>query len=239
MFIYKITNKVNQKIYVGQTTSTDPLLRWKNHLRFADNRPKLRIQFAIRKYGKDNFTFEVIDTATTLEELNAKEAYWVEKLKCIENRYNLKPGGQVNPMHINSIKLHHDDVMRSDAVRKKEALATHLRMQRGIPESTRRKLSIASKGNKRNLGKKRKPSAILLTVKKTCKHVSCITLLGESHQFTSVKEAANWWYSNGYPIGKVSLMGYIKKSATNETYIHGVKWTYGECVETIEKVSES
>lgn len=89
MIIYKITNNINSKVYIGQTTG--PLKR-----RFQDHciPNKSLISQAIRKYGKDNFSVEVIYTATTNEELNIKEEELIKLFNCISpNGYNLREGG--------------------------------------------------------------------------------------------------------------------------------------------------
>lgn len=73
MLIYKVTNQVNGKIYIGITTRT-LLLRWNQHLRTAAKGSQYAIHRAIRKYGSNKFTIEQIDSATCLESLIAKES---------------------------------------------------------------------------------------------------------------------------------------------------------------------
>ena len=94
MIIYKSTNKINNKIYVGQTTISLEK-RIKNHIRESKkntNRPFLN---SLKKYGIDNFLFEIIDSANNLEELNDKEIYWINKLNSLcPNGYNITGGGQ-------------------------------------------------------------------------------------------------------------------------------------------------
>ena len=51
------------------------------------------ISKAIQKYGKENFIVEEIDTAESLEELNKKEAEWIDKLEALKKGYNIRPGG--------------------------------------------------------------------------------------------------------------------------------------------------
>lgn len=97
--IYKITNTINNKKYIGQTIR-EPKERWQEHKKKAnnntDNTPLAR---AIRKYGWDNFTTEVIDTANSQQEADEKEKYWIKYYKtCIqefgrEAGYNITPGG--------------------------------------------------------------------------------------------------------------------------------------------------
>jgi len=90
MFVYLITNTVNGKQYIGQTVQ-DPRERWYRHC--STNPGNTVIGRAIHKYGKENFKFEVVDTATNLEELNKKEVEWISKLSTLKNGYNLREGG--------------------------------------------------------------------------------------------------------------------------------------------------
>ena len=88
MFIYKITNKINNKVYIGQ--SIRPIeQRFKRHINDACN-DILNTHFAraIRKYGKDNFICEEIDRATNQDELNIKEQYWIRYYNSITDGYN-------------------------------------------------------------------------------------------------------------------------------------------------------
>ena len=93
MVVYKIVNTVNGKVYIGQTIQ--PLnIRWKRHRFDAVHGSKYAIHQAIRKYGEDNFEISIIDTATTRDELDAKEIYWIEVYDSIcPNGYNLCEGG--------------------------------------------------------------------------------------------------------------------------------------------------
>lgn len=88
MWIYKITNIQNNKIYIGQTIR--PIeQRFHRHLNDAlNNIIDTHFARAIRKYGKDSFIIEQIDTANTQKELNEKEQYWIKFYNSIENGYN-------------------------------------------------------------------------------------------------------------------------------------------------------
>jgi group I intron endonuclease len=89
MFIYKITNQVNGKIYIGQTIKSIKR-RFNQHC----NSKKSAISGAIQKYGKENFTIEEIDGANSQSELNYKEWLLVYKFNSLSpNGYNLREGG--------------------------------------------------------------------------------------------------------------------------------------------------
>ena len=64
--IYKITNKLNGKSYIGQTMQL-VVKRWRAHI---SRKSTSAIHAAIKAYGKENFSFEVIEIAPTIEELN-------------------------------------------------------------------------------------------------------------------------------------------------------------------------
>ncbi len=89
MIIYKITNLINKKIYIGQTKQS-ARLRWNVHKTCGLS----AIGCAIKKYGVDNFIFEIVDSAKDFEELNKKEIDWIAKENCIAPfGYNLESGG--------------------------------------------------------------------------------------------------------------------------------------------------
>ena len=93
--IYKITNLINEKIYIGQ--SVDINYRFNNHKSESFN-PKSNayntaIHRAIRKYGIENFSFEVIEECTK-ELLSEREIYWIAYYNSYENGYNSTLGGR-------------------------------------------------------------------------------------------------------------------------------------------------
>lgn len=90
MIIYKIENKTNGKVYIGQTIQK----LQERIYRHTSTRSKSAISLAIRKYGLDNFEVSTIQTCESQEELNAAEYYWVNHYDCISPKgYNLKEGG--------------------------------------------------------------------------------------------------------------------------------------------------
>jgi len=78
MHIYKISNTVNNKVYIGQTVQANPKMRWYAHLADARRGKKSYLYDSIRKHSKEAFTWEIIDSsATSIDELNSKEQYWL------------------------------------------------------------------------------------------------------------------------------------------------------------------
>ena len=86
--IYKITNKINGKVYIGQTIRPVEY-RFNRHINDAmHNILNTHFARAIRKYGPDQWQFEVIDNAETQKELNQKEQYWIRYYNSVEEGYN-------------------------------------------------------------------------------------------------------------------------------------------------------
>lgn len=98
MLIYKITNQINNKCYIGQTIKSGEQ-RWKEHKAHAfgshPNDQNKTLYKAIRKYGIDNFTFEILqDNIETYEQLDKAEIYWIDFYNSFVKGYNETFGGQ-------------------------------------------------------------------------------------------------------------------------------------------------
>lgn len=101
MIIYKITNGINGKVYIGQTVQklTD---RWSDHSRPCTGHHvnDSAIACAIRKYGKDNFVVEQIDSAKDRNSLNVMEQTYIKAFNSLApNGYNLELGGNSKECH--------------------------------------------------------------------------------------------------------------------------------------------
>ena len=92
--IYKITNLINGKIYIGQTIRSLEQI-WKSHIYTALNSINdSPLYNSIKLRGIENFKIEQIDSATTYSELNQKEYSWIIEENCLApNGYNLRAGG--------------------------------------------------------------------------------------------------------------------------------------------------
>ena len=99
MVIYKITNLINGKIYVGQTKQKieDRLIQ--HSYSFSP------LGSDIRKFGLKNFKIEVVEHCKNQNELNEREKFWIKKLNCkIPIGYNIANGGQGNGKKISTSK---------------------------------------------------------------------------------------------------------------------------------------
>ena len=94
MQIYKITNLINNKIYVGKT-KFNVSKRFDQHIKGSKNtKSRHYICRTINKYGKQNFIIEEIEHCDSPLELNEREKYWIKTLNSMSpNGYNLSPGG--------------------------------------------------------------------------------------------------------------------------------------------------
>lgn len=88
--IYKITNIENQMTYVGQAVNIAD--RWKQHIKRgigADAPTQNKLYPAMKKFGPENFTFEIIEKCSR-DKLNEREDYWQEFYKAKEFGYSIK-----------------------------------------------------------------------------------------------------------------------------------------------------
>lgn len=81
MYIYTITNQINGKVYVGQTVQMKPKMRWYSHVRMVRANKKSHLYDSMRKYGIENFKWQVVDMAKSLHELNLLETFWADKFR--------------------------------------------------------------------------------------------------------------------------------------------------------------
>lgn len=96
-YIYKITNEVNNKIYIGKTLLT-PEQRFKEHIldskrNSEEQRP---LYSAMNKYGIEKFHISTIEECDP-DHLNEREKYWIEYFGSFKNGYNATVGGDGRP----------------------------------------------------------------------------------------------------------------------------------------------
>lgn len=128
-YIYKITNLLNDKIYVGKS------IRDNAHFMKKYYGSGVVIRQAIQKYGKENFKKEILEEVEDLSKLNEREKWWIATLDAQNPLigYNRSPGG--------------DGGCTPEAARK-GALTRQLRGHNKHSEETKRKMSEKARGRK-------------------------------------------------------------------------------------------
>ena len=139
MIVYKLTNKVNDKFYIGVTTGCIKQRR-RSHMCQTGK----YLSAAIVKYGKENFIIEQIDTAKTDKELDRKERYYIKTLK---PHYNLTNGGRTFFRHNEQTK---QLIREGNMVAK---LGNKYRLGKTFTQESKDKISNTLKGNTNKLGK--------------------------------------------------------------------------------------
>ena len=131
--VYVHQNKTNGKRYIGITNNTTK--RWSGQGKRYEDCP--RFNAAIKKYGWDDFTHEILEEGLTLEEANRLEQEYIAKYKTQDKRYgyNINPGGDFVPSRLGK---HHTEATKQKL---REAALGH-----EVSEEQRRKLSEAMKG---------------------------------------------------------------------------------------------
>lgn len=93
-YIYKITNHTNQKSYIGKT-EREISIRWKEHLKNIERLQHLPLYKALKKYGIENFSIEILEECEDLF-LDEQEIYWINYYQTYNSRqgYNCTGGGE-------------------------------------------------------------------------------------------------------------------------------------------------
>ena len=140
MIIYKTTNKINGKISVGKDVKNNP-----NYLGSGK-----RLLRAIKKYGRENFTKEILEICETQEQLNDCEKKWIEYLNSKgDNGYNIADGGtggktSPNPWNKGLTKFTSESVKKYSDKNKKSLKG------KTQSEETKLKRKISNSGKKRS-----------------------------------------------------------------------------------------
>lgn len=153
-YIYKTTNIINNKVYIGQHKSEVFDAYYKGSGRLFKK--------ALNKYGFNNFICEVLEWCETAEELNSKEIYWIQQYNSTDMTigYNISSGGTVpnlcgihHPMHGKHLSEDTKEKIRIKQTGKKQSAETiekRISKLRNKPLSDehKQKISIANKGKK-------------------------------------------------------------------------------------------
>ena len=158
MYIYKIINNLNGKAYIGLKSKT--VEESENYYGSGT-----LINQAIDKYGKDNFTKEILERdIDSHEHLNTQEIYWINSHDTYNNGYNLTKGGQgnlgraVSEETKSKIKTKLTGGKLSEERKKKISDAAKLRKSRPTSKEAKERLRKAATGRKMSAETKLKMS---------------------------------------------------------------------------------
>jgi group I intron endonuclease len=136
--IYKITNKINNKAYIGYTDN--PTSRWNDHKKGKGSQVVFQ---AINKYGLENITFEVIAN----DSVDNEDMYIQEHNTMYPNGYNLTPGGGMPPNYKGmSYQERYGDNWQDEI--DKRRLSNKFKHNMPHTEETKRKISESVSGEK-------------------------------------------------------------------------------------------
>lgn len=209
--IYLHRNKINNKIYIGQTCQK-PEYRW-NHGEGYKLSP--RFYAAIKKYGWENFEHKILYTNLSLEQANILENKLIEQFDTtnINYGYNLDKGG--NNKGTNEI------------TKKKQSVSALLRPI--VTESTKNKLSDIGKGRKRSEETKNKISqaAKIREQERKGRKERPVMCLNTLEIFSSCRKAADWCGLAGTSgISSVCRNGKQKTAGVHPITKEKLKWRY-------------
>jgi group I intron endonuclease len=223
MLIYKITNKINGKIYIGQTT--------KSNLSSYLGSGKI-IKQAVEKYGKENFSIEKLEECCSKKHMNEREIYWIRFFRSSEKGigYNISKGGNggnlgqaVNELISKAVSGEkHRLFGKSNLARKGKgswnkglkgvySLNTIEKMKAPKSNEHRKKLSEAKKG--------KRPSKIAFH-NSLIKRQKSIICLNTGEVFNSIKEA-----ELKMQVKASNIIGVLKGRLN---YIKGLKFIYND-----------
>lgn len=139
--IYKITNKVNGKIYIGQHMT--------DNLDDGYMGSGIQIRRAIKKHGVENFSKDILYFCTDVETMNIMEEIIVnEEFIARKDTYNMAIGGQGGPLHKGH---HHSDEAKKKISETKKGSMPWNKGKTGIySEETKRKIGDSTRGKQRN-----------------------------------------------------------------------------------------
>ena len=228
--IYKITNQVNGKLYIGQ--SIDIEKRIMDHKTPRAHKRNYPISRAIKKYGKENFSFDVIETCQ-ISDLDKLEQHYI---KTLNPHYNICEGGSGTKGHIvpeetkKILSQKNKDYWNSLSEEKKSKILSNLSgPSKGhiVKESTRLKLSQIFRGHTNNTPKTNKLiSEFMAKYSKThdmARRKQAVLQIDKNtglilKEFQTIKEAAE-----SISVHPTSVLGVIKGRRKTSG---GYKWEY-------------
>ena len=220
-YIYKTTNLINGKFYIGQKKSNIFL----NEKYLGSGK---RLKRAIQYYGKNNFKVELIEKCINAEHLNEREIYWIKELDALNPKiaYNIASGGAFGDSgyHLGMLGKNQSEYQKQRASESN----SHPKS-----EQMKQKMSKAMKGNKNahnGLGKKFIHKGNLQTrvfESEFEKYLANGWKIGKSDLVRSNQSKAyKKKYANGKYISKNGVCKFVDNSILNDYLLNG--WQIGK-----------
>jgi group I intron endonuclease len=202
--VYKITNEVNGRFYIGRSKNLKK--RWERHKEDM-NKKNLPLYVDMREYGFENFSLSVIEMCEE-EQLDEKELFYYNKLK---PDYNILTPGE-NPMYNEVAKKTFDVNYHSEEAKEKRSESLK---KRWLDESYRQKMIQT---NSKPCSEKRK-KAISKGKKNKKRVIMCdLETKKEISSFESISEAKRFLRDNGYPKADCTPISNVCKGKTKKAY---------------------
>ena len=215
-YIYKITNSINNKIYIGKT-SYSVEERFKQHIKDSKKKrcEKRPLYNAMNKYGIDNFTVETIGEYPE-EQLNEKEQYWIGYYHTYEDGYNATKEGDGACLYDHSAIL-----KRIQEVKILKQVAEEFNCCTDIVSKIAKENNVELKQINGGLNFLEKKKEIYQFDKKTKNFIQ---------SFKSVADAAKWCYENDKCASLNSgVRSHIAEAANGKrNSAYGYLWEYSE-----------
>lgn len=192
-YIYKITNTLNDKVYIGQTIKTVQK-RFTQHKNNSNKEyfSQIVLYKAFNKYGIENFICEEIEEVPN-DKLDEREKYWIEYYDSYFNGYNSTLGGRTTQLYNQDT----DDIIEKYMILKsaravaKEIGCDHSTIDRILNENGVKRFTPSQQQSKPLYFKKK----------------------DEIHHFETTREAAEWLIENG--ITKMTNPNLVRQEITN------------------------
>lgn len=214
--IYKITNIVTEKVYIGQTVCSNFDARIRSHLNGNGGAP--RLSNSIKHHGKDKFSVEVLLCCLDLDTLNIQEIEYIKKHDCLlPNGYNIKHGGlndgklgeetkELISKKVKEYYRHNDNPLKGKKF-SKEHVENLSKVRKGFTSEARRL------AHKNTIEKLKKPIIAVNTATK------------KEERFSSISECARNLNLQAYNISRVLN----KKQGRTQHKGYKFKWESKSC----------
>lgn len=216
-YIYIIKNKINSKVYIGQTKYTIKQ-RFKEHIYECKRNYDKELYKDMNDYGIDNFYINIIEKCDN-DLLNDREIYWISFYDSYKNGYNDTIGGSGNKRIANNIDEKIIKNILYDFNNGLSCMQIAIKYKLSVPFISR---IIKQNIKSTDLSKPLKNKNITNTPIELYMYDKNFNFLKE---FKSIKDAINWINKNTeYKINIINGYAYLKKSYLTGCIAYGHRW---------------